>query len=154
MSAPIRMRKILDRDMPSPVWPAGTRRIPLAVAPPAALHSILSQAYENGFGTVADLDTWWNSLNQDAEFDPALVIVAADMDGTPIGLAQSWTSGFIKDLAVLSAWRGHSLGEALLLATFHAFHERGANHVDLKVVADNAPALRLYRRLGMIEVPL
>lgn len=150
--APIRMRKVLDADIPPPVWPIGTRRLSAAVAEPRALHAILVEAYQNGFGSVPDLEDWWSALNADAEFDPALVIVAADIDGTPIGLAQSWTSAFIKDLAVLPAWQGRGIGEALLLSTFHAFHERGASHVDLKVMQGNTRALRLYQSLGMVEV--
>ncbi len=151
---PMPMRKVLGADMPSPIWPVGVRRIPLAVAQPASLHAILLQAYENGFGTVPDLDAWWSALNGDSEFDPDLLMVAANIDGNPIGFVQSWTSGFIKDLAVQPAWRGRGVGEALLLSSFHAFHERGASHVDLKVVDANTPAIRLYQRLGMEEVPL
>ncbi len=151
--APIRMRKALGSDIPPPVWPIETRRLAFALAEPKALHAILSQAYQNGFGSVPNFDDWWNALNDDAEFDPALVIIAADMDGAPIGLVQSWTSAFIKDIAVLPAWRGRGIGEALLLSTFHAFHERGATHVDLKVMPGNAAAIGLYRRLGMVEVP-
>ena len=151
--APIRMRKILSADIPPPVWPVGTRRLSFALAEPRALHAILFEAYQNGFGSVPDFEDWWSALNDDAEFDPALVIIAADMDGAPIGMVQSWTSAFIKDIAVLPAWRGRGIGEALLLSTFHAFHERGATHVDLKVMEGNATAIHLYRHLGMVEVP-
>jgi ribosomal protein S18 acetylase RimI-like enzyme len=151
--APIRMRKILSADIPPPVWPVGTRRLPFALAEPRALHAILSEAYQSGFGSVPHFEDWWDTLNDDAEFDPTLVIIAADMDGGPIGLAQSWTSAFIKDIAVLPAWHGRGIGEALLLSTFHAFHERGATHVDLKVMPGNAAAIQLYRRLGMVEAP-
>ena len=152
-NAIIRMRKHLALDIPPPVWPVGTRRLPLAVAEPTALHAILSEAYGNGFGGVPNFEDWWSGLNADSEFEPALVVVAADMDGIPIGVIQSWTSNFIKDLAVLPERRGRGIGEALLLSTFHAFHKRGANHVDLKVMEGNISAIQLYRKLGMVEVP-
>ena len=42
----------------------------------------------------------------------------------------------------------------LLLAVFAAFRARGATQIDLKTEpADSPAALRLYRRLGMFEVP-
>jgi ribosomal protein S18 acetylase RimI-like enzyme len=64
-------------------------------------------------------------------------------------MAQCWTSSFIKDLAVHPAARRRGLGRALMLATFHAFAQRGSTHVDLKVREENAAAQALYRSLGM-----
>lgn len=154
MAEVIRLRKSLTADMPPPVWPAGTRRIALSLADTRMLHAILSQAYADGYGSVPDYVQWWSALTDDPEFDPTLVIIAAKEAGIPIGLIQCWTSAFIKDLAVALPWRGNGIGEALLLSAFHAFHLRGADHVDLKVVADNSAALKLYRRLGMVAAPL
>ena len=154
MTETIRLRKVLEARMPTPIWPSGTRRIPLATADPRTLHAILVAAYANGFGSVPSHEKWWSNVSADTEFDPALVLIAADNDDRPIGLAQCWTSGFIKDIAVAQAWRGKGVGEALLLATFHAFHERGLPHVDLKVMAENVGAIRLYQRVGMVKAPL
>jgi len=40
-----------------------------------------------------------------------------------------------------------------MLTVFAAFAARGAAHVDLKTnLAENVDAVRLYRRLGMMEV--
>ena len=74
-------------------------------------------------------------------------------DGNGIaGVAQCWTSAFVKDLAVRPRLRRRGLGSALLLQAFRTFRERGAAFVDLKVVADNlSGALRLYRSHGMRE---
>ena len=82
------------------------------------------------------------------------MFVAVGAAGDPVGLAQCWTSGFIKDLAVVPPWRGRGIGDALLAEVFLEFRNRGLPHVDLKVGAANAPALSVYRRAGMIEVPL
>jgi len=60
-----------------------------------------------------------------------------------------WTSGFVKDIVVHETWRRHGLGEALLRLVFRTFARRKADHVELKVHADNAPAIRLYERVGM-----
>lgn len=154
MAEPIRFRKLLSADMSTPIWPNGTRRLALPVTDPRTLHAILADAYASGFGQVPFFEDWWSGLTQDAEYDPELIIVAATTDGEPIGLVQGWTSAFIKDFAVTPGWRGKGVGEALLLSIFHAYHLRGANSVDLKVVAENSVAIDLYRRLGMTEAPL
>ena len=150
----IRMRKQLDDNDPPAAWPDGVSLIPVSGVDPAALHAILLVAYANGFGTVAGYSDWWPNLISDPEYDSALFLVAADRQGHPVALVQSWTSGFIKDVAVASSWRGKGVGEALMRETFSAFAHRGHHHVDLKVMADNAAALTLYRRLGMTEAPL
>ena len=154
MGDAIRLRKMLSADMQVPIWPTGTRRLALPVANPRALHPILANAYSNGFGQVPPFEEWWSSLNEDAEFDPALFMIAATEEGEPIGLVQGWTSAFIKDFAVVPSWRRKGVGEALLLSIFHAYHLRGASFVDLKVVKDNAVAINFYSRLGMIEATL
>lgn len=154
MIAPLRMRKILSDDDPAPVWPDGAQLAPLASVKSRALHAILVEAYTSGFGDVASLDLWWPTVAADSEYDEGLVFVATEQSGAPIGLALCWTSGFIKDVAVAQSWRGCGIGEALLRTAFNAFRQRGLNHVDLKVIAANATAIRLYRRLGMVEAPL
>ena len=151
----LRMRRHLDADLPSPAaWPNGTRLATLDQVEPLALHAILADAYANGFGSVPAFAEWWPSVETDEEFDPALVFVAVDADGAPIGLALCWSAGFIKDIAVVPAWRGKGVGDALLQQVFGAFLARGLPHVDLKVIAANASAIRLYHRAGMIEAPL
>ena len=154
MAALLRLRKHLDADLPMPVWPAGTRLLPLAKAEPRALHTILETAYINGFGSVPPFERWWAGLTADGEFDPALVFIAANSDLRAIGVALCWTTGFVKDIAVVSAWRGQGIGAALLHEAFRAFHQRGLAYVDLKVMTGNASALALYRRIGMVEAPL
>lgn len=150
----LRLRKSLAEPQPAPVWPAGITLAPLAAVAPQALHAILTQAYANGFGSVPAFDIWWPQLAGDSEFDPDLVFVATDPSGVPVAVALCWNSGFIKDIAVSPDQRGKGLGEALLRAAFHACQQHGLPHVDLKVVAANAIALRLYRRVGMVEVDL
>ena len=69
-------------------------------------------------------------------------------------------SGLVLPAISLGLW--HNFGDStpidvqrkLLRTAFATLRQRGLAHVDLKVVADNAPAIRLYRRLGMIEAPL
>jgi ribosomal protein S18 acetylase RimI-like enzyme len=153
--AVLRFRRELFQVEPEPEWPRGAALAPLPTQDIAALHHLLVEGYRTGFGDVpADAQRWWQGLQADAEFDPALVFVAVDTDSRPIGIAQCWTSGFVKDLAVAKDWRGRGVGEALLRAAFLAFSLRGAAAVELKVHSDNHAAIRLYRRVGMVEAPL
>jgi ribosomal protein S18 acetylase RimI-like enzyme len=119
----------------------------------AAVHRLLRAAYRNGGGEIADFAVWWAQLRSDEEYHPELVFVAVDRGGQVAGVAQCWTSAFVKDLAVDQAWRRRGLATALLLHAFEVFWGRGADAVDLKVEADNpSGAERLYRRLGMDPV--
>lgn len=154
MTDTLRPRKHLIADLAPPAWPAGTRLVSLSKVDPQALHDILAGAYSNGFGSVPPFEPWWTDLTADSEYDPALVFVAADQSDQPVGVAQCWTSGFIKDIAVMPEWRGQGIGETLLREAFHAFRQRGLAQVDLKVVAANAPAIALYRHVGMVEATL
>ena len=152
MSDYIRLRQTPLLDEPAQSWPVGTRLLPLPEVDSDALYDLLTAAYSSGFGTLPPRAEWWPGVVADSEFDPGLVFVAADGDGTPIGLALCWSSGFVKDLAVRQDWRGRGIGEALLCTAFAAFSARGLAQVDLKVMTANAPALRLYQRVGMVAV--
>lgn len=147
-----RLRKHLEGVLPAPVWPAGIRLGLFADVDPKRLHRLLGRAYAHGGGAIAPFETWHARLVGDEEYDPELCIVALDGAGEVAGFVQCWTSGFVKDLAVASAHRRRGLGEALMREAFVRFAARGVGTVDLKVEAGNAPAERLYARLGMVEV--
>jgi ribosomal protein S18 acetylase RimI-like enzyme len=153
MTGFVRMRATLRGLPPPPTWPQGTHQIGLAEARPRDLHDLLVQAYRDGGGSVPPFDAWWTGLVEDDEFHPELVIIAADENGQPIGMAQGWTGGFIKDLVVAPAWRNQGVGEALLRTALAIYAAQGLDSIDLKVEADNIAAQRFYRRIGLIEVP-
>lgn len=158
MAAPtiIRFRRDLTGAAPPPpIWPPGTCGVPFDPARHArAAHALLVQGYTRGGGAVGPFADWWTGLVTDAEYDPALCFVAADSaDGTIVGVAQCWTSAFVKDIAVAADRRRAGLGRALVLTAFHAFRARGAPHLDLKVHADNpSGAVAFYQALGMVVV--
>ncbi len=154
MAGVLRLRKHLSSADTPPSWPAGVGLIPVAAADPNDLYALLSASYANGSGTMPPLDTWWPGIAGDEEYDPELVFIAADASGAPIGVALCWNSAFLKDFAVAAHMRGRGIGQALLRTVFAAFSQRGFAHVDLKVVSDNATAIRLYQHLGMVEAPL
>ncbi|UVF19830.1 GNAT family N-acetyltransferase [Microvirga terrae] len=150
----LRLRRALTGPLPEPVWPAGIRPVPFEPDRHARqVHALLVEAYSRGGGYVEPFTIWWPSLRDDSEFDPALVVVAVNAQDEIVGVAQCWTSAFVKDLAVAPAMRRQGLGSALLRQAFRALQGRGAAFVDLKVDADNpSGALRLYRSLGFDEV--
>src|SRR6185437_2365018 len=123
------MRRDLAAPVAAPVWPEDVALRPFTPGDARAVHALLQAAYANGGGTVETFTAW-----------------SAD---SLVGVAQCWTSAFVKDLAVDPGWRRHGVATALLLTAFRAFRDRGARSVDLKVQADNAGAIRVYENLGM-----
>jgi ribosomal protein S18 acetylase RimI-like enzyme len=150
----LRLRRSLAGPVPKPGWPAGVRPVPFEADRHAQkVHGLLVEAYAQGGGYVEPFAIWWPSLRDDSEYDPALAFIAADERDGIVGVAQCWTSAFVKDLAVAPAWRRRGLGSALLHEASRALRERAAPAIALKVDADNpSGALRLYRSLGFEEV--
>jgi ribosomal protein S18 acetylase RimI-like enzyme len=156
MSHPIqRLRRDLAGAVADPIWPSGFGVRSFTAEDAPAVHRLMQVAYARGGGSVGAFETWWPGVRDDGEFDAALCFLAIDRNGEIIGAAQCWTSAYIKDLVVYPHARRLGVAKALLLTAFQAFRRRGATHVDLKVEIDNPTgAVRLYRRLGMIEVPI
>ena len=149
-SAPcvLRMRKVLKGTIPEPDWPGGVRIKVLDRKEAKEAHAVLAAGYWEGGGGAPKFENWWTHLRKDREYDPALIFIALDHEGC-VGIAQCWSSNFIKDIAVHPRARRRGVGTALMLTTFEAFRARGAPHVDLKVREENAVAQELYAKLGM-----
>ncbi len=75
-------------------------------------------------------------MTGDPEFDPD-VWWLAERDGTLVGCALHWSSGWLKDLAVRDSERGRGLGAALVTTGLAEFARRGKRRVGLKVDAGN-----------------
>jgi GNAT superfamily N-acetyltransferase len=54
----------------------------------------------------------------------------------------------VHDVAVLASHRGRGMAEAMLAEAERIAVERGAIKMTLEVLSGNAPAMRLYRRIG------
>ena len=147
-TAVLRMRIALPAGTAAPAWPDGFAVRTFRDDDASALHALLVHGYRHGGGSVAPFAAWLPALTGDVEFDPELVVLAEAAGGLAAA-SICWTSAFVKDLVVHESWRRRGLGEALLRRAFRTFEERGAHHVDLKVEADNPPAIRLYERVGM-----
>lgn len=145
------LRRDLTGSLPAPQWPAGTRLEHYRDALAPAIHAVLRRTQEQGGGRVPTLETWQQQFVTDAEFDPSLCLVASNDDGI-LGVAQCWTSAFIKNLSVHPCAQGQGLGRALLLHAFQVFKQRGEPCVDLKVLESNLRARQLYESAGMVFV--
>ncbi len=93
---------------------------------------------------------------------PGTLVIIAEFDGTPVGLANCFTaySTFrakplinIHDLCVHHDWRGKGIGSALLDAVAVEARKRGCCKVTLEVREDN-PARKLYERNGYKSEPV
>ena len=136
-----------------PAFPRAISVRSFTAADASAVHALLVHGYRHGGGSVAPFETWLPTMTSDAEFDPELWFLAESPTGLA-GVALCWTSAFVKDLVVHESWRRHGLGEALLRHVFAVFAARRATAVELKVMADNRAAVRLYERVGMRAVAL
>ena len=60
----------------------------------------------------------------------------------------------VHDIAVLPAFRGQGVGQALLQAAQDHAHARGCCKLTLEVLSGNHPALQSYRRFGFAQYEL
>ncbi|MCJ7960268.1 GNAT family N-acetyltransferase [Pseudomonas sp. RGB] len=145
------LRRDLTGSLPAPQWPADTRLGHYRDELAPAIHAVLRMTQDQGGGRVAGLEQWRQQFVTDAEFDPTLCLVASNAEGI-LGVAQCWTSAFIKNLSVHPCAQGQGLGRALLLHSFQVFKQRGEPYVDLKVRESNLRARQLYESAGMVFV--
>lgn len=145
------LRRDLTGSLPAPQWPADTRLGHYRDELAPEIHAVLRMTQDQGGGRVAGLEQWRQQFVTDAEFDPTLCLVASNAQGI-LGVAQCWTSAFIKNLSVHPCAQGQGLGRALLLHSFQVFKQRGEPYVDLKVRESNLRARQLYESAGMVFV--
>jgi len=137
-----------------PVFPSG---VVLRAFTPARhavkARALLNESYASGGGDVQAFEDWWPALQADAEYDQELCFIVEDeRTNLLVAFAQCWTSAFVKDIAVAPSYRKQGVARGLLKAITICFAARGYEHLDLKVMADNAPAIELYRSLGFMMV--
>jgi ribosomal protein S18 acetylase RimI-like enzyme len=145
------MRRDLGKDAADAHWPQGIELCTYSVEMAADVHHLMQLGYREGGGRVPALDAWQRQFETDPEYDPSLCLIARDAEGV-VGVAQCWTSAYIKNLVVHPRMQGRGLGRALLLNAFKVFQQRREGFVDLKVLEDNRRAQHLYESAGMYVV--
>lgn len=130
-----------------------------------ALFAAFHEAFADHFGQGdPDPVAWWRGRRDDpaARYDAALWLVAADERDRPVGFVLSRIDddvdgsqrGYVGDVGVVPAWRGHGVGEALLTRALADLRARGLPSTSLDVDTGNASgALRLYAKVGMRRRP-
>jgi len=89
----------------------------------------------------------------------AFLLIAEADDGSPVGYAmvstgaasQTWAieaAATLETIVLLPEARGKGLGTALIARVREEVRAAGVTHLLLSVVADNAAAIRFYRRHG------
>jgi Acetyltransferases len=88
---------------------------------------------------------------------PGAVALLAYLDGQAVGVTTAF-AGFstfaakpllnIHDIAVLSAFRGQGVAQALMAGLEQIAHERGCCKMTLEVLSNNHRAQQAYRRFG------
>ena len=142
------LRKDLRQPQPGVQWPPGFTLATLCEELLHPAHALLSQGYTDGSGSVESLQDWQHALLHDAEYDPQLCFVVLH-HGEVVAVAQAWTSAYLKDLVVHPHHQAQGLGSTLLRHVFAVFHRRNEACLDLKVMAHNHRARRLYEQHGM-----
>jgi len=142
------MRRDLSAALPPATWPGHIRVTTYGAQHAEAIHRLMELGQRDGGGRVPVLEVWRQRFESDPEYDPALCFIAQDEHGI-VGVAQCWTSAYIKNLVVHPRAQGKGLGRALLLHAFKVFQLRKEGFVDLKVLEDNQRARRLYENAGM-----
>ena len=145
------MRRDLGKDAPDAPWPQDIELRTYSVELAADVHHLMQLGYREGGGRVPALDAWQQQFETDPEYDPTLCFIARDGEAV-VGVAQCWTSAYIKNLVVHPRMQGRGLGRALLFNAFKVFQQRREGFVDLKVLEDNRRAQRLYESAGMYVV--
>lgn len=106
----------------------------------AALHGVRHQVFVQEQGVPA-------ALERDALDAVCVHALARDAQGEPIGTGRLLPDGRIGRMAVLAAWRGRGVGEALLQELVQAATEAGLAHVHLHA---QLPAQAFYARQGFL----
>lgn len=102
---------------------------------------------EASFATPWTADSFYRELTM-SEYAHYVVI---EKDGMVIGYCGLWIiidESHITNIAILPAYRGQKLGEALLKEVMEQAREMGAKTMTLEVRMSNEVAKQLYRKYG------
>jgi len=131
-----------------PQLPEGYR---IASAGKHQLHEVLN-LWHMIFGTTRRLEELQIMTEQGETLTDVAVAFRED-EAVGFSVAQiapgmNPTEGWIAQLGVKREHRHRGLGKALLLTSLHWLRRQGCSTATINVMADNQPALELYRKLG------
>ena len=159
---------LAGRRLTGPAPPAGYRLIPwddslLEAHAEAKYHSFRTEIDSNVFPCLGDWSGCHRLMHEICAkqgFLPGATWLAAfcprpgkgtEYCGTIQGLRDYAGLGAIQNLGVTPEHRGHQLGTCLLIKALEGFQASGLRRAFLEVTAQNAGAIRLYRRIGFTK---
>jgi mycothiol synthase len=151
------MRIALDQPMDKPPLPTGFEFRPFdPQRDGAAVHAVFQETFADHWGNVAQTPyEQWAHTFEDPKFDPTLWYILYHHD-TIAAICLCEVSGCEKSLGLVdvlgvrNVYRKQGFGSTLLRHGFHAFQERGFEHVSLEVDTQNKTnAVAVYERAGM-----
>jgi ribosomal protein S18 acetylase RimI-like enzyme len=152
----LRMWRLLDGELPEPVWPNEVTVRTYTDADAERVHALLDAEYAGWDQSYVGRSHagWLTFMTEHEDFDPAMWFLV-ERDGELIACALHWKEsqgrGWVKDIVVRESERGHGLAKALLHHAFRVYATRGADRVGLKVDSTNSTgAPQLYERLGFV----
>jgi mycothiol synthase len=149
---------LVDAPVTAPAPPPGVTIRPVDPGDDAEMrrfHAVVEEAFRDSDHHAADYETWRRQVEAESSrsYDEWFVAV---VDGEIGGVLQSSDSGieddegWVKNLAVLRAYRKRGLGEALLRRAFATYAAKGRAKAGLGVDMENpTAAARLYHAVGM-----
>ena len=102
-------------------------------------------------GNVAGCRRLMRDISRRNGFAPEAtwLIAGAEEDcGTIQGVVEPGGNGAIQNVGIVPEHRGCGLGTRLVTRALNGFYRTGVSHVRLEVTADNAPAVRVYQKVG------
>jgi GNAT superfamily N-acetyltransferase len=120
----------------------------------AELTTIFNAGYEGYFTPVSLDEAVFGQITAAWDIDLDASRVAVD-GGEPVGIVNVGLRGedaWIGGVGVAAGRRGSGIGERLMHAAHESARAAGARRVWLEVLVENAPAIRLYEKLGYTHV--
>src|SRR5947209_8730727 len=157
-----RYRMVLDLARPLPAAPAlpgdyfwlpwDDNLIPAhARAKYASFHDEIDSQVFPSLATESGCEQLMRAIRLRPGFLPGatwLLACGPDYCGTVQGVRDRSGNGGIQNLGIAPLHRGRGLGTALLLQALHGFRRASLPAAVLEVTAENAAAVRIYRRIG------
>jgi ribosomal protein S18 acetylase RimI-like enzyme len=119
-----------------------------------ALSALFARSFEGYFVTIPDAPGLFDARIRGEHISLADSRVAR-VDGEPVGLVLMARRGRVSrvaGMALVPSHRQRKLGAALLTPLLEEARARGDTRMVLEVIEQNAPAVRLYERLGFQRV--
>lgn len=153
-----RMRRELDGTEGGLPLPVGVTIAGVDVEDEAQMrefHAVYVESFASHFGFEPNTHDAWRAHLKAAKGTPYDQWLVARADGVVVGVMQAGDmaaegGGWVRNLGVLTAYRGRGVARALLDQAFAVFHARGFTWAGLGVDTQNETgAYRLYESVGM-----